>query len=685
MDNHQRPRDYDPVQEDPPIRNMIPHAWVLLRVLRRRWRLACVSMFILMAVGSTWLITRQPLFQARAQLTIERGRRTVEFTANPLANVSGQEYNLLNTQKDLLLSQVVLDQAIAASPLRTNPTYAASNDPVKVLRTRLEIQLPPTSWVITLGLSDEDPRRAEDGLRAVIDAFFAQQQRLEQERSEHSLGFLKRQVAEARRSVDLARAEEEDYRREQQLFAVDVEKSFSTQKLTTLTGKLVVLKEQAAALKVLLDQIEATNQKPAEEQTAAYLAFEVINRHPLVVDAQKALSDLRTKRDELSRKYLERHPRMIELNEQLAGRTKILNEAIATVLGSVRSEYTKLTGQTVGITTRIKDEEEENNRYRNGLSHLQTLVSRTQSMSNRYDLLLKRLNEEEVYSRTDQAQVLLADPPHASSSANFSRSLILALLMLMSIGGGIIIAILAEVLDQRLHWDAGQDQIAGVRVLGTLQGTVSTTVHEALADDLRRLRTNTLMALSGHTQPQIIAVIAPGTGDGATTMSLGLAHAFANAGERVLLVDGDLRSAGLTYLLGESTFPDSQAPRLAELLAGEPGVAPTVELRDGLMCMAARSVGERSSELLLTHCLGEWLTSCRGELDRIIIDTPSLGTSLDALIIASHSDAMIMVVRDQQTTRQQLARAMRHLGHLRERLIGAVINGVRHSEHRDAR
>ncbi len=631
-------------------------------------------------LGLVLAILYRPLFQARAQLTIERGRHAVEFAANPLANLNGQEYNLLTTQKDLLLSQVVLEQAIATSPLRSNPSYSNAPDPVKVLRTRLEILLPPTSWVITLGLSDEDPRRAEDGLRAIIESFFAQQQRLEQERSDRSLGFLKRQVSEARRSVDLARAEEEDYRRDQQLFSTDAEKSFSTQKLTTLNGKLVVLKEQASALKVLLDQIDATAQRPPVEQTTAYLAFEVINRHPLVIDAQKALSDLRTRRDELSRKYLERHPRMIELNEQIAGRTRILNEAIASVLGSIHSEYSKLNGQAVGIASRIATEEEENNRYRNGLSHLQSLISRTLAMSNRYDLLLKRLNEEEVYSRTDRAQVLLADPPHAASSANVSRTLVLLLLCLGSLAAGVLAAIFAELLDQRLHWDASQDQVAGTRLLGTLRHTSATTAHSALSDELRQLRTNTLMALTGHKQPQIISIISSASGDGATTVSLGLAQAFANAGERVLLVDGDLRSAGLTALLDERTFPDPAAPRLPELLAGEPGVVPTVEFADGFLCMAARAVGEQSSELLLTHCFGEWLTSCRGELDRIIIDTPALSSSLDALIAASHSDALILVVRDQQTTRPQLSQAMRHLGHLRERLIGVVMNAARHQD-----
>ena len=668
------------VQEDPSVSPFIPHAKLLLRILRRHWRLVCVVGVVFFMLGLSFVLLQRPLFQARAKLTIERGRHAVEFSTNPLSNINGQEYNLLSTQKDLLLSQVVLEQAISASPLRSNPSYSSASDPVKVLRTRLEILLPPTSWVITIGLSDEDPRRAEDGLRAVIDSFFAQQQRLEQERSEHSLGFLKRQVSEARRSVDLARAEEEDYRHEQQLFSTDAEKSFSTQKLTTLNGKLVVLKEQASSLKVLLDQIDATSQLPPNEQTTAYLAFEVINRHPLVVDAQKALSDLRTRRDELSRKYLERHPRMIELNEQIAGRTRILNEAIASVLGSIHSEYRKLNGQTVGIATRIATEEEENNRYRNGLSHLQSLISRTLAMSNRYDLLLKRLNEEEVYSRTDQAQVLLADPPHAASTASFSRSLVLLLLCVTSLGGGILAAIFAELLDHRIHWDAGQDQVAGTRLLGSLHYTSATTAHTALTDDLRRLRTNTLMALAGHKQPQIITILSPGSGSGATTVSLGLAQAFANAGERVLLIDGDLRSAGLTILLDERTFPDPSAPRLAELLAGEPGVVPTLEISDGFTFMASRIVGEQSSELLLTHCFGEWLTSCRGELDRIIIDTPSLASSLDGLISASHSDALILVVRDQHTTRPQLSQAIGHLGHLRERLIGVVMNAAHRSE-----
>jgi len=124
---------------------------------RRRWLTAGVGLAVCIALF-TGLMRQTPLYEAKAKLAVDRGRKAVEFQADP---ESGRiEFSLLNTQRDMLQSEVVLKAALTAAGADARPPYSTAREPTEALRRRMKVATSRDSWVIQVSVRDESPEGA---------------------------------------------------------------------------------------------------------------------------------------------------------------------------------------------------------------------------------------------------------------------------------------------------------------------------------------------------------------------------------------------------------------------------------------------------------------------------------------------------------------------------------------------
>jgi capsular exopolysaccharide synthesis family protein len=170
--------------------------------------------------------------------------------------------------------------------------------------------------------------------------------------------------------------------------------------------------------------------------------------------------------------------------------------------------------------------------------------------------------------------------------------------------------------------------------------------------------------------PRTIAVLSPEHGAGKTTVALGLAIALAETGERVLLIDADLRSPGLLLKANESgsgltdvvmkraqltdAVTVSSAAQISVLRAGTPTASP------------GSLISSRGMSQLIGSAMESW--------NVVVLDAGTVLASSDALILAQHTDGVLMVVDAKKTTRPQLAEAADLLDDARVTVLGVVLN-----------
>lgn len=196
--------------------------------------------------------------------------------------------------------------------------------------------------------------------------------------------------------------------------------------------------------------------------------------------------------------------------------------------------------------------------------------------------------------------------------------------------------------------------------------------HSLAVEGLRTLRAALHFTLRDAPNC-VVAVTSPATGAGKTFAAVNLAVLFAEAGQRVLLVDADLRRGRVA-----DWFDQPAEPGLAEVLAGRTAIADAVKpsVVSGLFLLNRGVAPANPSELLMLPALAETLRLCAGRFDLVLVDTPPVMAVADATLVANLAGSTLVVVRADVTATAQVDETLKRLAHANARLAGGILNGV---------
>ncbi|WP_108718053.1 polysaccharide biosynthesis tyrosine autokinase [Miniimonas sp. S16] len=269
-----------------------------------------------------------------------------------------------------------------------------------------------------------------------------------------------------------------------------------------------------------------------------------------------------------------------------------------------------------------------------------------------------------------------AVPPLAQFAPNTRRNAITG----AAIGAivGVLAALLWAALDTRVRRETEADAASGSTVVGRIRlsrkGPVilDTETTGALAEDVRRLRTN-LHFLAVKGEALRILVTSAVAGEGKSTVAVNLAVALAGAGDRVLLIDGDLRKPTVAKYLGLEG-----GAGLTELLIGEVELEEVIQpVYEGLDVIASGSQPPNPSDLVSRHTLAELVDALEEQYDVILLDSPPVLPVADAVTMSRVSQGALIVVDTTRTSRTQLRHAAEGLRTGGASVMGVVLNKVR--------
>jgi len=190
---------------------------------------------------------------------------------------------------------------------------------------------------------------------------------------------------------------------------------------------------------------------------------------------------------------------------------------------------------------------------------------------------------------------------------------------------------------------------------------------------VRSLRTSLHFArLEAKNNIVLISGASPNAGK--TFVSSNLAAVIAQAGQRVLIIDADMRKGTLHKALGAV-----QSPGLSDLLVGKADLAHVVRTLpgiDGLSFITRGDVPPNPSELLMHANFTQLLETLSPQYDLVIVDTPPILAVTDAAIIAHHAGTCLMVARFGLNQAKELALAKRRFEQNNVRIKGAIFNAV---------
>ncbi|MEV4457632.1 polysaccharide biosynthesis tyrosine autokinase [Microbispora sp. NPDC049633] len=271
----------------------------------------------------------------------------------------------------------------------------------------------------------------------------------------------------------------------------------------------------------------------------------------------------------------------------------------------------------------------------------------------------------------DKAEVP-EDPVAPRPVVNMALGMLLALLT--AIGG----LVLRDRLDTTVKTADVLQRVAKTSILGVIayerdarrNPLIIGKDRSSRSESFRSLRTN-LQFIGVDRQPKSLVVTSCLPDEGKSCTSANLAIAMAQAGWRVILVDGDLRRPSVAGYLGLEG-----GTGLTDVLIDKACLAEVIQRwgRPGLAVLPSGRVPPNPSELLGSQNMRAVLAQLTDEYDMVIIDAPPLLPVTDAAALGANCDGTLLVVRHGKTRREQVARAGELLSSINARLVGAVLN-----------
>jgi capsular exopolysaccharide synthesis family protein len=270
-----------------------------------------------------------------------------------------------------------------------------------------------------------------------------------------------------------------------------------------------------------------------------------------------------------------------------------------------------------------------------------------------------------------------AAPPDRASRPN--PPLYLGFGTLLAIFLALGVALLRERLDTRVRVAADDDTVLGQPIMARIP-TITTAdgqVARSVLDRFALLKTN--IDFFDENPARVVVVTSPGVNEGKSTVAANLALACAADGERVALIEGDLRRPGLgATVIGESVArsPVGLSNYLASAADEERILTPHPDNPD-LRVIWAGLIPPNPTALLGSHRLDTLIEALRLDHDRIIIDTCPISVGADASVIASRVDGALYVMDERKTKRSEAQAGLNQLRSVRAHLLGVVLNRAR--------
>lgn len=313
------------------------------------------------------------------------------------------------------------------------------------------------------------------------------------------------------------------------------------------------------------------------------------------------------------------------------------------------------------------------------LSRLQTELTQARQT---YATVLQSYENVRLAEAQATSNVVLVEPAVAPSKpvrprTAFNTALAALVGLILAVG----VVLLIEYLDDSIRSDEQVRDILQAPVIGVVSklaaprsGPISLAEPRSpVVEAFRSVRTNILYA--GVDKPlQRIMVTSAGPAEGKTFLASNLAVVMAQAGLRVILVDADLRRPSIHKVFNRPNR-NGLTDLMLQTANGWSGVMQETAVRN-LHIISSGPIPPNPSELLGSQKMNQLLDYLSQTSDAIIIDTPPILAVTDALVLARHADAVLLVV-DAGTTRMGAAlQAKAHLEKVGAKVLGVVMNKV---------
>jgi polysaccharide biosynthesis transport protein len=540
--------------------------------------------------------------------------------------------------------------------------------------------------ILKIGYVDEDQNRAIDVSKALANAFLQYSLAERQADVDQAIKFVNQEIRPIQDRVKLGQNKLRSLRLENKL--ID-----PAQKAQEVSTHIASLTQQRLESRVQLEQMVAKYQNLQRElaqQPGSLASNSVLSEN---ANYQKILDQILPLNAEIAKRssvFTDEEEGMQRLNEQKATMLSLLEQERERVNREFQSRI-------VDLQTRDRSLEQKINTLNNYVKDLATISrnydniqrelkintdSLDQFTTKKQALQIEKSQKQQPWQLLDPKLTQVTQPTAVSANAKKNLALGGMLGLLLGVGAALVVDKLSNVFySSKDLKDAIRLPLLGVvpfrKELGTLvaqdlQNASPTSFFEVF----RSLYTNILL-LGSDSPIRSLVISSAGQGDGKSTVAIQLAQAAAAMGQRVLLVDANLRCPTLHNRVGLMNIQG-----LTDVISQDLDWNNVIErspLEDNLYVMSAGPIPPDSVRLLASQKMHDLMDEMQSAFDLVIYDTPPIVGFADAYLLAANTNGMVLVAGLGKLKRTVLQQALEDLQVSGTPILGMVANKSKES------
>ena len=680
----------DPIKPDS-VQEAKLHFLDYLRILRIRKAIIITVFLITFTIATVVTFILPESYSSTARIKIEPDIISdIQGVGGGGGDVTYAPYDpyFIQTAFEIIQDQVVLSKVIdkldlntvwgkrynGGVPLQTSVTML-------MLEKRLSLDPVRNTKLIEITVYDEDKNMAANLANAIVDAYRSYRSSVRSEQTTRGIKTLEDQYQDDEEKIDAVQTNVDQLRKSLHINDSDPNALSPTPTLTS---------EQLHYYNNLMIEGEQRYMKLDKQLSELQpLSPEKLREVLPTVGGDLALNDLLDKLNSAQQKFVTltndyslENPDVIraqsliaELNQEVNDR---VNGIMAGMSSQVQSEKAALDAITAAVNdAKDKDQDEasrgqpyweEKRKLQNMLDFLRLLSTKIEA--EKLDLQIPKTGMVEIIRQAEPGKY----PVRPNKTLNIGLGVIVGLIV------GVGLAFFIEYLDTSVKTIDEVERAFQAPVLGVIPQNVGYLLEEGLdsqhAEAYRVLRTHFLFSRKDDKLNSIV-IISAGMGEGKSTTALNLATVFAQAGQRVVIVDSDLRrptlhkllrvsnNVGLTnYLLKQNS--------LEEVI--QTTAVPTLDF------MASGKLPSSSMSILNSPQMKELIAELKQRYDFVFFDSPPILGVSDAAVLASEVDMAIQVIQYRRYPQPMNIRAKQLIEKAGGNLVGIVLNNITMSQ-----
>lgn len=658
-------------------------------ILRERIWYIVVVFLLVFSAACVYTFTQTRTYQSTASVQIFR-RDPVVMQVQGVVDNEIRSAEDLNTQVKVLESLAIV-QAVAdrLSGKREDleqflAPYAKNQDdgpidPSRIIAANRRIVPVRLSLILQVQYVHPDRFMAAKIANYFLDEYIAHNSRLRIEESMKAVDELKERAEQQKARVAEMALNLQAYRERNNLVSLDQRKDISTEKLKTLSANVTATGARLKEAEVRWKQVQERRQPLTDLLDLPFIASQ-----SLISQLVQQISAQNIAIRQLEERYRVKHPKMIEALNSRDQTEQELRRALTTAAALIEADYQTATRNDAEARAALAKQEADSLDLDRAAVEYTNLERDLRISEQLLQNTLARMKETSMTSTIETQNARIIDralPARRPHAPNVTLNLALGLLGGLALGTAF--AFFVAFIDDRVKSSFDIEGVIGLPLMGIIpeikrmeqpdKAQIAINHQDKQVAEAFLALHSSLRLKDESKNAQAILTTSTIPGEGKSFVSTNLALTFAAHGERVVIVDCDLRKPNI-----HKSFRIENLKGVIDVCAGTASVDDVTvrNIHPNLDVIPAGGRAKNPTQILNSKGFEVMVADLRKRYDRIFFDTPPLAAVSDSLIILPLADGSIFTIYFNRVRRKAAQFAARRLLEVNVPCFGAVLNGL---------